>query len=460
MSDKYRRIIKIIGTTLLAVVFALSLTGCGTQSTTKPNTLVIWGFYDEDVFKPIIKDFKRKNKGLEVKYYKKNLDSNYENDALNSMLSGQGPDVWAIPSDWVYRHKEKLAPMPKELLKNKKIVAKDYFVDPIIKDNVFDNQIYGLSPTVDALQIYYNPTIFDQAKSNASKLLKGNDAARSKINKIFSNFPVTWDEFNKIIPYLTTKNGSFISISGAAIGTSNNVTYSADLLSLLMLQNQTKMLSDDLSQATLNLPTKNSSGQDVFPGKNSLDFYNSFADASQSNYTWGTGMPNDVEAFVQGKVAMIFSYSTLAGYLQQIYPNFKFQRALVPQIGELNPIIDYAHYTTYAVPEISPMSKTAWDFITYLSIDSASTYRSASKELPAKKQNSADPVLKSRQSNSAPTSEILKTATTWNKGRYPVEVDNLLKQAIDRVNNRSQSSQASLDTAAANITQLLRKDTW
>lgn len=455
----FKKYLKVIGTTLLAVLMTISLTGCGTPATKTTPSLVIWGFQDEDVFKPIIKDFQQSHKGLDVKYYKKSLDGNYENDALNSVLSGQGPDVWAIPNDWVYRHKDKLAAMPANMLTDKKIVAKDYFADVVIADNVFNNQIYGLSPTIDILQAFYNPTLFDSTRTYVNKTLSNsNPTEQSALSQILNKFPITWDEFNKIIPYLTVKNGASVSVAGAAIGTTNNVSKSADLLSLLMLQNQTKMLSDDLSQATFNLPVKNSANVDVYAGKNSLDFYNGFANSGAANYTWNASMLGDVEAFVQNKVAVIFGYSDLAIYLKQVYPNFQFQQALMPQVGEVNNIIDYAHYTTYVVPEASPNVTNAWQFIQFLSTDEASTYRSATKEIASKK-TTAEINLKNRGAGT-PSQDQIKTAQSWNKGRYPVEVDNLFKQAIDRVNNKTQNSQASLDTAAAKVTEFLRKTTW
>ncbi|MEI6144037.1 MAG: extracellular solute-binding protein [Candidatus Berkelbacteria bacterium] len=456
----WKKSLKIFGTSTLAIAMALTLTGCGTTTTTtKPNSIVIWGFVDEDVFTPIIKDFQTQNKGIKVTYSKKTLDANYEDNALNSILSGQGPDVWAIPNNWVYRHKDKLATMPPALLTAKNIIAKDFFADVLMKDNAFDNQIYGLSPTVDVLQAYYNPVIFDSAKSLVSKnIYSVSSTDQNQLNQIIGKFPITWDELNKIIPYITTKNGNNIQVGGVAIGTSNNVSHPQDILSLLMLQNQTKMVSDDMSQAVFNLPIKNAAKNDVYSGKNSLDFYTSYSAAGTANYTWNSSMPNDIDAFVQGKVGIIFGYSDLAGYLKQVYPNFQFQQALVPQIGNIDDITDYAQYTSYVVPEASPNAQAAWQFVALLSTDEASSYRSATKEILSKKTE-VEIVLKNRGAGT-PTQDQLKTAQSWNEGRYPTDVNAQFKQAIDRVNSHAQTSQASLDTAAANVTSLLRKSTW
>lgn len=456
-----KKILKIAGTTTLAIAMALSLTGCGTKTASKPNQIVVWGLVDEDVFNPIIKDFKSQNKGVEVVYYKKTLDASYENNALNSILSGQGPDVWAIPNDWVYRHKDKLTSAPDALLTGSKIVPKDYFVPNVLADSAFDNKIYAMAPTTDVLHVYYNQRLFDQGQERARLALKNNNDEKTRINKIFSNFPVTWEDFDSIIPWLTVKSGNNISVAGAAIGTSNNVSHSADILDLLMLQNQTKMVSDDLSQSAFNLPVKNAAGADVYAGKNSLDFYTKYSDPASAQYTWNGSMANDVDTFANEKVAMIFSYTDLSNYFAQIYPKFTFKRALAPQIGNLNPIVDYSKYSTYVVPEQSANSNLAWQFVISLATVEANTYKSATKEVSSKKPSgTSETLLKNRDAANAPNQDTIKSIVTWNKGRYPSEIDFQFKQAIDRANSHAQDTQTSLDTAASNVTELLRKTTW
>lgn len=459
--SKWNRFFKIFGTSTLAAAMAVSLTGCGTTTTAKPNSLVVWGFIDEDAMKPIIKDFMTQNKGTTVKYYKKTLDGNYEDNALNSMLSGQGPDVWAIPNDWVYRHKDKLTTASDTLLKNTKFVPKNYFIPSVINDCVFDNKLYAMTPTVDVLHVYYNQRLFDQSLERAKITLKNNPTEKTRVTKLLSQFPVTWGNFDAMIPWLTTKNGNTISVGGAAIGTANNVSHGADILAALMLQNQTKMISDDLTQATFNLPVKNSNGNDSYSGKSSLDFYTKYANPSNPDYTWNASMPNDVNAFANEKVAVIFSYTDLTGYFSQLYPKFSYKRALMPQIGELNPIIDYSKYTAYTVPTTSVNSSLSWNFVYHLSITSASNYRYTTKELTSRKSSETpNLLLKDRGAVSPPNNVTAQSITTWNKGRYPSDVDAEFKDAIGRVVSGAQNSQASLDTAASNVTTLLRKTTW
>ena len=163
------KFIKFMTTATLAIVFAVTLTGCGTStSTSVDKSLVIWGFQDEDVFASIIEDFKSNSSysNLKITYVKKSLDDYYENDSLNSILSGQGPDVWAIPNDWVYRHKDKLASFPDTIFTDgdTKIVPADYFASVVQSDGFFDNKVYAMTPAIDVLRIYYNPTLIDAAQ--------------------------------------------------------------------------------------------------------------------------------------------------------------------------------------------------------------------------------------------------------------------------------------------------------
>jgi maltose-binding protein MalE len=455
----FKKYLKVAGTSLLAIIMALTLTGCGEKQTPEAKEMVVWGFVDEDVFKPIIRDFNSSISPIKINYIKKNFDSNYENDALNSIMSGQGPDVWAIPNDWVFRHQQKLYPMPENLIKEGKIDFTNY-ARVLLSDNLINKQMYGLTPGLDTLQIFYNPSLIEKGRQRAQIGLENNDKEMEDTIRIFNNLPITWDELNKIVPWITEKKGSEITTAAIALGTSNNVSESADILSLLMLQNQTKMTSDDISQASFNLPAKDSSGQDIYPGANSLSFYTSYANPANPNYSWNQSMPNDVQAFVNGKVAMIFGYSSLDKYLNQVYPNFYYQKTLVPQIGNPNQIVDYASYTTYVVPQISSVKNTAWKFVNYLSNEAYPTYISATRTIsPRIIEQSGGEALKNR-ANSELSNEILDSLSTWNKGRYPVELDNLFKDAISRVNTGSQSPQASLDTAATKLTELLRKEDW
>lgn len=462
--SKFKTISKYICGTLAVIMVSTLISGCSLRSTpSAPKTFVIWGFDDEDVWKPIIKEAEKDSlKGFDVKYAKKTLDDSYENNSLNSILSGQGPDVWAIPNDWVYRHKDKLAPMPDGVVKSSKINLDEQFVPAIKQSGYFDGKIYSLSPTVDTLMIYYNEKLMENTLEEYNNANEGesNDENRKRASELLSQVPSTWSNLVESSKLITQRSGDSIVRSGIALGTSNNIQNSDDILYALMLQNGAKLTSDDFKLATFNLP-QNISGSSNLPGKSALDFYTSFANPGSPNYSWNQSMPDSVEAFTQNKVAMIIGYGSLANYFAQIYPDFSYKKAPLPQIGTSNEnVVDYALYNTFVVPRLSNNVSDAWSFIISLSTDQSSTYSSTIKLPVSKKDNDFQPSLRDREGDNAPNETQIQTAQVFVKGRYPKEINQIIKAMINNVNTGQQDSQTALDTAANTITNLLRKNTW
>lgn len=459
-----KRYIKILSGVLVLILATTLISGCSTRGTSTTKTFIIWGFDDEDVWKPVIKDAQKEVlKNYEVKYVKKTLNDSYENDSLNSILSGQGPDVWAIPNDWVYRHKDQLTPMPDSLISSTKLNLDDQFVPAIKQSGYFDNKLYALSPTVDTLMVYYNEKIPQTALEEFNNTYRGdaNLDLRKNASKLLSQIPTTWSDFTEAAKLMDIKNGNGFSRSGVAMGTSNNINDSQNILYALMLQNGTKMISDDYSLATFNLPQSTAANSGEVPAKKALEFYNSFANSGSPSYSWNSSMANNVEAFVNGQVGMIFGFESLSNHLDQVYPGFKYKKAPLPQIGTANDVaVDYASYITFAVPKLSSNSAEAWQTINLLSTTDASSYASTIRISQSVKKKDFKASLKDRESENNPGKLQTQTAQTWVKGRYPSEADSAIRTAIDNVVIGKQDAQSALDLAASTITTLLRKGTW
>lgn len=462
---KMKKFLKIATCFLLAVVFSITLSGC-TKKATPGTNLVVWGFEEEDSWKPVIKAFIKDNKGSTVTYVKQTFDADYENRVLNSTLSGAGPDVWAMPNDWVYRHKEKLAPMPEGKLKKTIDLDKQYV--PSIKESVYFkdskgvDQIYALSPSAQPLMVYYNPKLFSDAVTLSNETNRGDSETKKINNALLTAPPKTWTEFSQAVNLLTVKDADSIAVSGVALGT-DNITDSADILYLLMMQNETKILSDDAKLATFNLPQTTSTGADDNPGVRALEFYTSFADPNSENYSWDDSLGNNIDAFANGQVAMIFGFSDLQNTLAQKYPNFKYKRTFVPQLDQdANKVVDYAKFTAFGVSR-SAHSATAWNLVATLSgsgTDTTNTnFNTANHLYSSKKAKDYDTSFTARTGTS-PEKLSLATAKSLVRGRYPNELDTLIKGTIATVSTGTQDAQSSLDGAASKATELLRKTDW
>lgn len=439
------------------LVLAVLTSGCGTttSSTAKPKVITIWGFDDPDVWKPVIKEALKADKGFNINYVQKTLDSNYEVNSLNSIMSGNGPDVWALPSDSVYRHKDQLASMPATL--SKALNLDNAFVPAIKSNGVFDNKIYSLSPVVDTLMVYYNPTIFSQAQEeyNANKDLTSEQ--KKVINNALSGngFP-TWTTLVQASNLITKKSGATINRSGIAIGTSNNVSRADDLIYALMLQNGTKMTSDNIDTATFNLPTD----ANPAPGKASLDFLRSFSDPNSANYSWNSSLQNDIAAFASGQTAMIINYGSLSRYFAQKFPDLKYKRTSLPQLtSDATAITDYASYTTFAVPNKSLYPTESWQVINALIGNASSDYTTAVGVSSSAKKNNFTANISDRNTNN-PGAIQAQTAKVWNKGRYPLDIDKLFSSMIQSVADGQGASQSALDLASTKSTDLFRKSSW
>lgn len=441
---------------VLAASFSILFSGCGTKTVADPNAskIIVWSFENEDVWVPIAKTFANANKGYTLEYHKQTFDSAYENRVLNSILSGQGPDVWSMPNDWVYRHKEKLAPMPSSL----KTINIDKFV-PAIKDSVYiNNQVLAVAPSVEPLVLFYNTTLLDNAQTAIGQNKGLNSDQKAQANKFLTQFSLTWTDFSEASKLLTIKNGSAITQAGAAMGTSST-TSADDLLYLLMLQNNTQVVADGVNQATFNLPTTSSTGSKEYPGARALDFYASFADPASANYSWSDSLGNDIDAFGQNKAAFLFGYSRTENLLLQKYPYLKYRKTFVPQVNiESDKIQDYAVFNAFGVTR-SSKSSVAWGVLSALAVDNISDFSSATRTTIGTKKSSYDISIKSR-TDSNPESLELATAKSLIKGRYPLDFDAYLREAIASVNTKSNSSQGALDLASNKATTLLRQETW
>ncbi|MEI6499093.1 MAG: hypothetical protein WCO23_03965 [bacterium] len=477
---------KILRTTAYVTVFALFsgvLSGCTLTSSKKPaaqtvteqknaNQFVVWSFESEDIWKPIKADFESTNKGYTFTYKRETLDTGYETRVLNSILSGLGPDVWAMPNDWVYRHKDKLAPMPTVTdPKTKKtgplIDIKTSFVPAVAQSVAIGDQVYALTPSIEPLTIYWNPQVFQQTLRDFNKLHEADTdpTLRDKVNKLLAEPPKTWSEITEAIKLLTKKDAANNIIqSGMAMGT-KNIPNAQDILYLLMFQNGTQITSDDLKIATFNLSKNTTAGLKDIPGKRAFDFYTSFADPASANYSWNDALGNSIDAFAHGKVAMMFGYGSLEKKFLETYPDIQYRKAYAPQLGqEQYTITDFTRFTAFGVSGISNNIPLAWNFNVALATTYADSIAAANGTItPALKTTPsavADTTLLQRDRPTAPEANELSTAKTFLKGRNPVIFDKYINDAIAAINSKTRDSASIIDLTALDTTALLKSDEW
>jgi ABC-type glycerol-3-phosphate transport system substrate-binding protein len=446
----------------LALIFTLFGTGAGCSSTktTTNNTLIVWGFDDADTFKPIIRDFEKQFPGVKVNYVQKTLNSDYELNSLGALAAGQGPDVWTVPNTWLLREADKIVPYtpPKTTDEFSKIDPKSYFVPAVVNNVTLNGKIYGLTPSIDTLRLYYNPTLLDKARTDFDTANKANPDYRKKIDSIIDQGPLFWDDIVALDQALTIKNGPTVSRATVAMGTSNNISVGNDILYLIMLQNKTKFLSDDNQTAIFNLPSQTATGESVTPAAKALDFYTGLAIPANPSYNWNTSMANDSDTFTAGNTIMTFNYESYAETLGQKYPTFKSKQWAMPQIlsSSNQEITDLARFNLMVVPALSKQQASAWNFVKYTSTTGQSTYISATKRAGSALGNGKDIKITDRQGANPDSVEKYTAQAMPQMSRFPVQFDGYFSDAVSAVNDGKLTAQQALDGIADKVTQLLR----
>lgn len=426
----------------------------------KEVTLTIWRLFDSDeIFKPIIETYQSLHPNVKIQYVKKDF-AEYEIETTNAIAGGSGPDIWSIHNDWLPKHADKLVEMPEGLLaggtgKGKKdnlTMLKDNFAPTVSADSVFNNKVYGIPLSVDTLALYYNRDIFFNTR-------KEYDQKNISLKpEMLTRAPATWDEFVETVKFLTKKDGSNIMGSAVAMGTANNVNRSMDILSVLMMQNNARMVSADQKSAIFNQPIKKETGEQVYAGTNALDFYTSFANPSKETYTWNNSFASSADAFAKGQTAMMINYSYQQSYLAQKAPTLNYSIAPLPQIRGAAVPIDYPSYWIETVTKSSKNPDVAWDFINFLYTKGGDLYLTFTKKPPAKISGAAKLSVAERIGATNPFTFQVVTAQSWYKGKSPTKVDNIFAEMIENVISKNQPLQNAIDTAASAVTKLLVSD--
>lgn len=327
---------------LLIIVSGVALMGFGCRApqrvqTTTTTTLVVWGLWqDSDSMGPIIRAFKDQT-GVAVEYKKVASIATYEKDLLEALAEGRGPDIFVINNTWVEAKRGRLIPAPIEIINERQV--REEFVDVVASDLVRDNLVYALPTSVDTLALYYNNNLFNSAGIAAP--------------------PKTWQEFQQDVIKLTQVSRlGVIGQSGAALGTAVNINRAPDILQMLMMQSGLKIIDTSRGERRIDI------AGDI--GERALAFYTDFSNKSKQVYTWDISQDYSIDAFAEGKTAMLFNYSYQIPVVKAKNPRLQFSIARVPQIGGNTTPVTFASYWPFAVSASSRSPQAAWQFVRFL----------------------------------------------------------------------------------------------
>ena len=328
---------------LLIFGLAAVLPGCKERNVQSAE-LEFWGVYDDsDIYKELIEDFNRKYPRVKINYYKKNY-ATYEDDLLNAIATGRGPDIMFLHHTWVPKYEDKIYAAPSDLVLLKYV--QDNFVDVVFDDFVVDGRVVALPLSVDSLALYYNKDIF---------------------NTVGIPQPAeTWEGFLEDVEKITIKDKRDNVIrAGVSMGAARNVNRSTDILSLLMIQSGAQMVNKEKTRVTFGQSIR-IDNKTFNPGESALRFYTDFTNPLKEAYSWNNRMHYSIDAFYEGKAVMMFNYSYHLPTIRAKAPYLNFGVSAMPQIKGADKDVNYANYWGLTVSRNSSDAEMAWTFIAWL----------------------------------------------------------------------------------------------
>lgn len=410
-----------------ALVFTCAIPGlqkCKITPEKIEAKLQFWGIRDlPDAYKTALDYFKTVYPDISVTYKNFYDEKEYNSALLESLATGRGPDIFMVSSRDLPKNANKISPLTKT--KFSLIQLRELFPQVVEQDFVSQGAIYALPISVDTLALFYNRDIFDQ---------------------VAAQIPETWEEFQDIVPEIVKiEQGRKITRAAAAIGGSNlTIGQAVDILNMLMLQTGTQMAAADFKSS--NVSSKE--------GVDAMRFYTQFSKAGNTAYTWNDSMPNAIDSFSKGDVAMIFEYASSIPSVQEKNAFINLGIAPVPQPKNAKNPIAYANYFGYTVSRQSKYANLAWDFILSLTTrkENVRAYTAFTKKPPALK-----PLILSEYVNDPNFSVFAKQALiarSWPQVNS-AEIKNIFNQAIQLVITNQKTPEQALREAEQTITSLM-----
>ena len=411
--------------TLIALAAAFALTGAGCSllnrapATPAPVTLEWWRASadagDAVALAPVIAAYRVVHPNVTV-HVRSIRPDEYRDMLTTALAEDRGPDIISLPNTWIRGWKPRLAPQP-ETLPNRLTVRQtinDYLevaaTDILLPGDTGQQQLWGLPFSADTLVLFANADLMAKAKVAVP--------------------PATWYELREVAKGMTVTDSATgkVTQSGAALGTSQNIRYAADIMAAIMAQNGAQFDSFNADSGATFGQTQAVQGSRVQPAADALAFYRSFADPDSGYRTWDASQPDSLEAFATGRTAFYIGYPTDAAALTARAPKLNFTLNALPLIYP-EKTTHLAGYPIEAVTRKSAHQAQAWDLLLFAAkAENVRAYLDATHRPTALRAliaaQSTDPAI-------APFANQALTALTWYRGRDATQAEDVFLTMIE-----------------------------
>jgi ABC-type glycerol-3-phosphate transport system substrate-binding protein len=361
--------------------------------------------------------------------YREIRPEEFDQTLIEALADGVGPDIIVIGHDSLYKHRNRLYELPFESYSASNFNARFIQAGQVFKS---DAGYYALPAVVDPLVMYWNRSILSSDG--------------------LANPPATWDSMRDFSQQVSQTDG-FLNVTRSAVslGTYANINHAKDLISLLLMQSGSRIVTKGTNGYVADFTQQSS--EISLPPSEAINFYTEFADPSKLAYSWNTSLPSSRAAFLSEDLALYFGLASEEKEIISANPNLSFGVALIPQVASTSTKMTTGSVYGFAVMKNGPYINEAFQTLYRLTspetlalIDSRtglpSVHTSLLKEDPAR-------------ASSRTFVESALVLRTWTDPD-PKETDRFFGDMIASVRSNQMDPKDALTRLASQINQLFR----
>ncbi len=296
------------------------------------GAVTIWGTIPEESFNTVIREIANTQPAYDSVSYFYISPETFDETFINALADGVGPDLLLLSHESLVKHRSRIEAVPYE-----SFPARDFRSLYVDGAEIFalSDGIYGYPILVDPLMMYWNRDLF--AFSN------------------LINPPASWEELvSDVVPVLTTRDFERnITQSSLAMGEYKNVKNAFSIISMLLLQGGSAMVTENNQNYEIKLDQSLANDSSKRPFTTAMTFYTSFNTVSNSLYSWNRSLSLDRDQFLQDRLAIYFGFGSEARELESGNPNLSFDIAPVPQSASATVKRTYARFYGLMVPRFA-----------------------------------------------------------------------------------------------------------
>lgn len=310
-------------------------------------TVVVWGSLRSDLFANVLDATSLKDsETIEVSYKEINADE-FDAEFVEALASGNGPDLFLLPSNKIMKHRNKIFEVPYSVLTSRQF--KDSFIEGA---EIFTspNGVVALPVVVDPLVMYWNRNIFNQTR--------------------ITEPPKYWDEFYTLAGLISQKDGALnIQRSAVSFGEYANISHAKAIISTLAMQAGTPITAWQGNKVASVFDYR--FDKPIIPAEASINFYTEFSNPAKPTYSWNRSLPLSYNYFLGGDLALYFGLASELTGLQYRNPNLNFDVAKVPTSREAGDFFVYGDFLGLAITKASANINSAYNVAYTLATEGA-----------------------------------------------------------------------------------------